>query len=836
MRPDGRVIAGLIVVGTLAAATLLVGAVYPPTVLGLLASAFAAALLLLIDPRRGIRRANTDPVLLLLGVLVVATALQLLPLPPALLQLVSPAAATLWEEASGGARSWRPISIDPAATGIEVAKAVLYALFYASLIGLRARRVLRWLPAALLGLAVTVAAIGMLHQAGGSPILGIYTPRQYTPGQGGMFSTLVNSNHLAGFLSLTALLAIGRAVGATTRPAQAAYSAVALFLGTGLALTLSRGGITAFILGLIVFGVLTLARSRAGGSGQTALRGGAVVGLLLAAVLYVGAARVAGELHTLGAVARAPGGAQKIQVWREAAGLLERYPLAGSGRGTFELAFTQVRRLRENITVTHPENVALQLGTEMGVLVAAALLLLGLLAFARLAGRRGLSLTEVGALAGVAAVGLQNLADFSLELPGVVLPVLCCLSVVSVPIGARRRPPTYLRRRWTALALGLFAVLGLAGGALGFPHSFRADAERLRKMALAHGASVTKVLAVAREVQDRHPADYLPPLLAAGFCIDHRTCNPLTFLSRADHLFPQGGVVHLEIGRSLVGSGRWQQGLLELRLAAERAPWLGPTAGRVLAAAMDDPAPLVQRTSEGSHRDALFLDFTADAYLALGNLSAARALSLAVHQRFDRHAPALRRLVACSWELGRPDDAVQFAKRAVAAEGSPEDFSLLARAHLRLQDREAARRALADGLARHSDAPSLLRVLARSAVEEGSASEARDALRRWGAVAGDSADQLAEIQELLGRLEEASGRSGQAMRHYERAREYAPQIARYAIDVARTAEAAGQLDRAIAAYRQLSESSADGRQQYAKKLRELEDRRHRSSIPRRLSP
>ena len=104
---------------------------------------------------------------------------------------------------------------------------------------------------------------------------------------------------------------------------------------------------------------------------------------------------------------------------------------------------SRYNHLNPNLTLTHPENGFLQLFTDYGLLaglffgVALTVLVSGMLWM-------GVSRHDMlGPVIGVIAVCIQNLADFSLSVPGVACPVVASLALMdgqTVVDGKSREP------------------------------------------------------------------------------------------------------------------------------------------------------------------------------------------------------------------------------------------------------------------------------------------------------------------------------------------------------------------------------------------------------------
>ncbi|WP_446830489.1 O-antigen ligase family protein [Candidatus Foliamicus sp.] len=189
-----------------------------------------------------------------------------------------------------------------------------------------------------------------------------------------------------------------------------------LVLASALLLSLSRGGVAATVLALLVFTWLLAlqrpqrARALAMRTLVTAMAGAAL--LLLAGG---GLARHFGEADSDWA-ARAEIYTLTIQAIREK-------PLLGTGLGTYASIYRSLRTEGIRPGVTRAHNDYLELAVELGI--PAALLILAAMAAlaigcARgvLARRRDAELPAVGA-AGCALVGAHSFLDFSLQLPAI---------------------------------------------------------------------------------------------------------------------------------------------------------------------------------------------------------------------------------------------------------------------------------------------------------------------------------------------------------------------------------------------------------------------------------
>ncbi len=506
----------------------------------------------------------------------VLCALQLVPLPPALLGVLSPEAAALREHALVplGLDGMRPVSLDPTATWRELAKHVALLLaFLAAVQVCRSGRSRRRLLATVAFTGAGVAGVGLAHQLLGlARLFGLWA---FAHAQPPLVTPFGNPNHLAGFLGLAATVAVGLALTSERRSRLAVYAGAALLSGAGVLLSLSRAGIAFFVFGQLALAGGELWRrrvQRARGPSAGPGRGVAVL-LGLCAVLavggYVGAEKLGAELASANSVEKLRH--SKVDTWPMMVEAARAFPVLGMGRGAFEAAFPRYQTAYPLHTFTHPENAVLQLAAEFGV-PGLVLLVVALWGFARLPRREKLGTVELAALAGVAALALHNLFDFSLELPACALAALVVLAAVARPDGERKpgAPPRGWRPLPVLAASGGLTVLAL-GALVAGRHTLAKAEEELAALVTAR-APLAEVRARGLALIDRHPADYLLyGLVGQAYAAGGRATagEALAFVNRALFLRPLDAPSHRTAARALLALGRRSQGFLEYRLAHE---------------------------------------------------------------------------------------------------------------------------------------------------------------------------------------------------------------------------------------------------------------------------
>lgn len=359
--------------------------------------------------------------------------LQAIPLPRLLVGWLSPARLELAEEAAeiaaGGGVGAVALSLAPSqsiSTALTFA-GVAAALAAGAMVG-GERRQRRWLLGGLLASVLFQLLYGFRHMAAGSnSIWGLEVGRAGDRMRG----TFVNPAHLAPYLemSLAVIFALGwwairrarRSKTGLERRLTIALGPVLLWLlvFAGLALTRSRAALLAVVLATLAQGVaLAVYRRR----WRLLPVGLVAVGVGIALVAWTGLERGLGRL--LGTSAHSLTANIRLEVWRATSELWRRFPVAGTGLGSFESTFPMVET--EEMAVVsweHAHNDWLEL-LSTGGSVALAAAVVGLVFLIRrlhsvLVGSRSQEATAA-ALAGLGAliaVGFHELLDFGLTLP-----------------------------------------------------------------------------------------------------------------------------------------------------------------------------------------------------------------------------------------------------------------------------------------------------------------------------------------------------------------------------------------------------------------------------------
>ena len=444
-----------------------------------------------------------DPVLLGGGLLILLGVLQILPLPPPVLEAFSPKGVELREryepdgttvsevtpgslESSG---DWRPLSLYPWATRQSLLKFIAYLLAALITIDLSAS-----------GTARRTLFAGLVASGGFQAIYGLaeyFTDHQYIFGFPKVFytdvatGTFINKNHFAGYLEMTLPLAIALSAFllSRVRPRRGAATAqgdpvssdrtafvvglvllLSLIMATGLLCSGSRTGIASAVLALLSVGGYLALRGRG--------RSLAFAGMLLAGALLVLFSQGSGDDLFRRFVAapeqfRASWG--RWSLWQDAAGLAGQFPLLGTGLGTFPYVSPMFRTNGQGLSLSHAHNDYLEAASEIGA-IGLLIILLGIgLVVRSLKGRPGahadLDLLGHGAVAGAVAIAIHSITDFNLAIPSNALTLAVLLGLVVSRLrmthSIRLAFPSVRRRRrgQILVGVGLMGAIAVITGA-----------------------------------------------------------------------------------------------------------------------------------------------------------------------------------------------------------------------------------------------------------------------------------------------------------------------------------------------------------------------------------
>jgi hypothetical protein len=569
-----------------------------------------AALLLLGAPKLGPLR---QPLMWPAAALAFATfwtGLSLLPLPSSLLKTLAYANYNVWQDAESVLTATRAngsselislrytLSLAPNQTWVELAKLLTYLAAYVTFAWFAARSQRRvWIKFTVVAIGAFLAITVLLHPATHSTrVFGVYAPQ--TPLPTSRLAPLLNVNHLSGFLNLAIFVGLGFVLAPRNhgfgKTEQALPNSLRVVLGAAIALLAltviwlgSRGGVASLVLGGSCVAALALWSKVTRKSGRVADSHSLGPALLVLAICVVGAAIVLLASVDSAANELASKDVSKLTIFRHATATLRRYLWLGTGRGAFESVFPLDNPEQGHWVATHPENILLQWLIEWGAPVGVALLVIVVACLRHLLRALGrpsrtalIERPSLGGLLGIVVLAVQNLVDFSLEVPGVALCVLailaCCLHDSEGSSSAREAPTDQLRRRLGIPTVALSSLL-IATCIFVFPTRERERFRWQRSLRDRAQAVLPTQEAEARAIRNdiraavaEHPAEPYFGFLA-GYAADRTGLESvIPWVGFTLKRSPIYGRAHLVLARSLRKRGLAAQSRLAYRMAIEQ--------------------------------------------------------------------------------------------------------------------------------------------------------------------------------------------------------------------------------------------------------------------------
>ena len=401
---------------------------------------FALAIWWLLDFARGKTQLSQAlkgawPALLCASLWLVYVWLQLLPLPPALLQALSPEAARAHVAAAWpAAASAAPLTLDQYGTLAGALKSAAYVAFFALSLALLDR------PGRI-AIAAYILVISGFAQAMYAGLTAL------SEGGESAHGSFANRDHLAGYLVMCLSLGLGLLISNLTGDVSRSWkqffrNIVAWILSPkmllrlalvvmviALVLTHSRMGNTSFFVSLLVTGAIGLLLAKRATKSMVVLIASLIVIDIFIVGAYFGVQKVIDrigetkiETENRGDIA-----VDAFRMWQD-------YPVFGSGLGSFQVVFPRYSQQDLGALYTHTHNDYLEFASETGIV---GISLLGLLVLssllaalrAQVARRdplmRGLSF---GAMMAIIALGMHSTVDFNLQIPANALTFMLLLA------------------------------------------------------------------------------------------------------------------------------------------------------------------------------------------------------------------------------------------------------------------------------------------------------------------------------------------------------------------------------------------------------------------------
>ena len=738
------------------------------------------------------RSTSVSPVLgWLLAVAGLSVGASLLPLPPALLEILSPEAAQLWGLGPVGAepaQTWRPLHLAPGPGLHQLLKWGTVATFAMAC----AWRGDRW---GATRAAIVVTAAGLISIAvtwlqtlvGAQTILGLYEP--VWGFRSPLRATFVNPNHFGAWLGVVLVLAVGLLA---RRELHWAARLLGLVTSAVTFLTLletdSRSGAIGAAVSLAVLAGLLLGRGFTGLSGRRrVLAAAAIAAPLVAAALWVGHLSPRLEAPDTGLERTLHEVEPRINNLPSLRAVARAHPWSGVGRGAFADAFPRFQHDPGRIVFGSAESFPIQLVIDHGFILGLTLLVLVLALIGsclRSAFARPLRAPAAAALVGLTA---HEVVDFSVEtgavsLAAVLLATVCLRDPTREALGARYR------------AVALACLVGVAVVAIPASGHWRQTTDFAHTVG-AKDLPPDALQQASEELWSRHPSSWhLALQLAHAWARANDLVRSLQWTNRAMLLAPGQPSPHLAAARLLRRFDHPRQALGEYRLALVADPHV---TGRLVVlevlADYDGPATLQLLRSA----DRPELDPWIAAYGLLTTDERARQVA---HDAFQQLPDNQLAIVAEAWALAQEERGAEAQARLAwlleRDDLTPWIRHMMARVFHKSGDIRAAVDTL-QPILEGPDGPrrELCLLSGGWLVELGALDEARLALRR--ARTGAPMDTIAESLRLEASVEQRLGNPEEALALLERAIRAAPHDIRAGLDEVRLLATLGHRSRAL---------------------------------------
>jgi O-antigen ligase len=374
------------------------------------------------------------------------------------------------------------LSFDPYSTRLALVQVfALLVYFAAALAYIDSPKRLRLVARVVTVFGFALALFGLVqHFSSPNKIYWLKELPQSTP-----FGPFYNRHHFAGYMELAMALPLGLLFsGAVERDKRPLYIFAAAFMGIALVVTNSRGGLVAMAAEIVFLLILT--GFRRGGEGvEEGARGARLKALVVRAGLafVMVLALVGGALFFGGeaALSRIVGTVNlddpttgRAHFWSMTLHIIKDHPLAGTGLGSFGLAYTRYDTRNGLYRLEQTHNDYLQLASDAGAVgVALGLFFVVVLFRSGLARRetedlfrRGVS---TGALVGCFAVLVHSFFDFTLHTTSNALLFLVLAALATIN-GRVEEGGHHRRRRRRRRSIRQPDIPGVTEGAQLPPH------------------------------------------------------------------------------------------------------------------------------------------------------------------------------------------------------------------------------------------------------------------------------------------------------------------------------------------------------------------------------
>ena len=414
---------------------------------------------------------------------------QMIPLPPALVQIISPATHALYMDTLGQVDTpeWMALSIHPRATLSEFFRFSAYISFYVLSVHLLSQRTFLKKTLGIVivfaSLTAILAIVDSLTAIPGAQRK-IYWFRELTQG-GAPFGPYVNRNHYAGWMGMIFPIVLSlflfykptgmhrsireKIIAFLTQDrtnTRILLGLSAILILASIFLCLSRGGIISICLAALFLGVMVTLKRPGYGKGVLMICGFAFV---LLCIGWFGWEPIFNRFDAIWNVHGDIAGQRPI-LWADSLNLVKDFPVTGSGFGTFMDLYPKYRHFPGNMVVKHAHNDYLEFLAEGGIIgvflvfwFLAVFIYKSLRVFRKRNDRYSIYL-YLGSLAGIISILLHGLTDFNLHIGANGLYFFFLVGLAVSAANTRisyRQADTYLNRLQLPLSRNLVPLIAV---------------------------------------------------------------------------------------------------------------------------------------------------------------------------------------------------------------------------------------------------------------------------------------------------------------------------------------------------------------------------------------
>ncbi len=295
------------------------------------------------------------------------------------------------------------------------------------------------------GYGAVVASFALLQgMAPNGKLYWIWTLEQ----GGSIYGPYVNRNHYAGLMEMLMPFPLVLAASRFTEGnRKIVVAGIAALMAASIFLSGSRGGMVAFVVQMVLLGVL-LIRKQEGGWKQPLLLGG-FLAVVIVFLVWMGGNELTRRLASIHSEAREElSGGTRLTIDGDCLRMALKRPILGWGLGTFPIVYPEFRSFYTTFFVNEAHNDYLQLLVETGLAGFGIAIWFLVLVFQRSAAKlKNWTDTAAGALTvscllGIVGIMVHSFLDFNLQIPAnaALFYVLCALAA-SQPLqeSTRRR-------------------------------------------------------------------------------------------------------------------------------------------------------------------------------------------------------------------------------------------------------------------------------------------------------------------------------------------------------------------------------------------------------------